>query len=799
MQGVMVLFIFAAGEAIYRSMFPQKLSLEATFGKAFGSKQVNKALFIGTFVGIIFFSYEVAYYFLGKQIGFWSPADINYDDIFSTAIPWVYPMFIGFIAATTEEGIFRLFGISFLKKYVKKTWIAVLITSLCWAFLHSNYPQSPWFVRGIELSVVGIVFGTLFVRYGIVASLTAHYTFNALQTAIYFSSSGNMYSIISSTIVSLLPLLIALYFLARSYQKKGFLAETKEFLNAHITTTIPVIAADVKGKITSKLVYQPLSKKRIIIISLLAIGSVIGFWKYDNVASVGQSAVAIDREEALAIAEKNITSKGVVPSDYYHVVTFVSNEDTQAEEYILEKADVKKVAEIFPDKVPTAFWSVRFFKPLQKEEYTVDILANGKLYQINHAIDEKASGANLNQNEALRIAQDYLINEKKYNLLDYKVVENTADKKEKRTDYYFEFEQKDKLVSDALYRTTVTVKGNEVAGFNQYIKLPEAWLRDKSQTSTFDFVLGTIAGITGIIIFSLGFSTFLRFTREKRIQFKTSFKLAAVAVVFSALGIINSLPTFYSAYQTSIPLSSFAIQSILISFLGLVIGFFAMSLLIGQFGALWKFTFGGFFPQEKLDKEAYVRDGIIAAYLVPFLLSGVSIILLYLSISRDSLQTVSTYNIIPGLDTYLPLLSTILPIPALLIATSFVGSLVLLLYKYLKQWKYVLLFFLFFIILSALSGQEGITDFALALAESLVIFGGFCLIVAFVLRKNLLAYGLLVYISILLATGLGFIEQEKSFYILNGVILLFLAILPLLVYFIRKYILHIWRVWFRLK
>ena len=60
--------------------------------------------------------------------------------------------------------LFRLLAISLLIRYLKKPWLAVLIPAVVWAFLHANYPQEPIYIRGLELTVVGVIFGVVFLR-----------------------------------------------------------------------------------------------------------------------------------------------------------------------------------------------------------------------------------------------------------------------------------------------------------------------------------------------------------------------------------------------------------------------------------------------------------------------------------------------------------------------------------------------------------------------------------------------------------------------------------------------------------
>ena len=108
-------------------------------------------------------------------------------------MPWLKPFTTGFVASVTEELVFRLFAVSLLIYLFKRTWLAVTVPAVIWAFLHSVDPVDPAYLRGIELTVVGIVFGIVFVRYGITATLIAHYAFNAINDALPMIQSDEPY------------------------------------------------------------------------------------------------------------------------------------------------------------------------------------------------------------------------------------------------------------------------------------------------------------------------------------------------------------------------------------------------------------------------------------------------------------------------------------------------------------------------------------------------------------------------------------------------------------------------------
>ena len=103
----------------------------------------------------------------------------------------------------------------------------MVLPAFAWGFLHSNYPQEPAYTRGIEVGLIGIVAGLVMLRWGILATLTWHYTVDAFLISLSLMRSAGAYNRISGAVVglgALIPIGIAgILYLARG----GFADETR--------------------------------------------------------------------------------------------------------------------------------------------------------------------------------------------------------------------------------------------------------------------------------------------------------------------------------------------------------------------------------------------------------------------------------------------------------------------------------------------------------------------------------------------------------------------------------------------
>jgi len=123
----------------------------------------------------------------------WSTTDATQSP-YNMRYAWLLPI-MAWLAGLSEEAVYRLFGIRMLKKIVRSTLAASLITTLVWAFGHTLYPIYPISSRPIELTVIGLLFSYIFLRYGFIAVMFSHVVFDSIlmgATLIFMKESVNI-------------------------------------------------------------------------------------------------------------------------------------------------------------------------------------------------------------------------------------------------------------------------------------------------------------------------------------------------------------------------------------------------------------------------------------------------------------------------------------------------------------------------------------------------------------------------------------------------------------------------------
>lgn len=800
-ETISLFFVLIVGEALYREAFPQKMALEKIFTKhGLRTKTVNFLMIAGVCLAFCMMLYEVIYYFLGSKIGFWAPAEINYSNMYSTYAPWAYPLMIGFIAAVSEEVAFRLFGITFLKKFLKNTWVAIIISAMVWGFLHSSYTQIPWFVRGIELSIVGIGFGLIYVRFGLIPSIIAHFTFNAFITAISYLSSGNWYVIISSMLVALLPAIIALIIYVRS-RTQNFTVDPKDLANQNIRLENKLEPAIMASNVAPS-IFQPLTSRYKLVLPILAIiGLVIGSVLYLRL-NPGIKPTTIDASDAIKIAT-NIAKDEAIPVSELNAVanygsaTPVSNftesnpsSDTEAASESLQKTYLTEKGgwsanKKFYEKIPANIWSVRFYKDLQKEEYIVDLLPDGSYYRLTKILDETTPGYIYTEEQAVQVATEFATT--KGLLTDFKLIDVKSEKRDQREDFKITFEENGGKIGDATFRTSVTILGKDVAGFEQYYKIPDVWIRDHEKRTTSDFILYIIIGAAIIGLVVLCVIAFIRALKNGQINFKRTLLFAIILVGFDLLSYFNGFNSVYFFYDTTMPfwryfLMDFFFLSFGISLVLSVVLAFAVEMGV----SLWSMILFNA-KTNKSRFKSLLSEGLIVGFSLPLVLFGIEQIvsLVALKLNRLDLITdsVSLINTSAVINTYLPFFTQLSSSLSLLAAGCFFSFIVLVVYLYTRKWLSTILIFLGLTIIFSIPGQRSLVDGLIMTGENIVAFGILGLVIWKVLRKNPISYIVAIWTSVALPLAFQLLFQKASYYQLNGWLVILVALLPITVYF----------------
>ena len=151
----------------------------------FFSREVFKSVIIGYWAFVILLAGQALIFDLGqKHWGVW--LERTWVIQFSSAyFPFFAAFVLGIKASFFEEITFRLFAISWFKRIFKNLFVAVFFSALIWGFGHSGYLVFPMWFRGMEVTLMGLFFSYVYLQFGIIPVIVAHYAFD-----VFWSSTG---------------------------------------------------------------------------------------------------------------------------------------------------------------------------------------------------------------------------------------------------------------------------------------------------------------------------------------------------------------------------------------------------------------------------------------------------------------------------------------------------------------------------------------------------------------------------------------------------------------------------------
>ncbi len=625
-----VTLVLPAAEPLYRVSQPQRLQLaKALTLRGLRSKEFFSAAVVGLSLAAAHIGYVVAFYVVAQHYGAWAPQEINYEESVNTLIPWISGAAIGLLASTNEEFTFRLFAIPFFARLTGSRWIAVIVPAFMWSFLHSNYPQEPAYIRGIEIGLIGIVAGLVMLRWGILATLIWHYTVDASLVGLLLVRSNTLYFRVSGIVVALAataPLLFA----AISYLSRGKFETDEDLLNQAAPAPEISLAAgpdEVSAGVSTRR-YDALSSGMLaFLVVCLAVGGVV-VWKVKPESIGDYLKLSVNARSVRSRADAILRQHGLEPNSYKHATVLVNVTDPTTSEFLRERVGVARLNEILATQVPGALWRVRYFRDSQPDEYAVVLRPDGSLHAVRHTLADEAAGASLSKEEAMARAETFLREEKKIDLSQWSLVESNSDKRPHRTDHSLTWQQvvpldgptssqPDVLSKRSYTRMELAVLGDEVTNYRTYIKIPDEWRRKQEEATLTKIVFGyaipilIVAGfaITALIVFLKNLrSEAARAIPWKRVALWALWGLAGTGLTLSCGDFV---PNALTKYNTAIPFKTMMGVTAISALLGLLFSFGMLALL---FGAGWHYAtraFGGErIPEWAGMPKAYYRDAL---------------------------------------------------------------------------------------------------------------------------------------------------------------------------------------------
>jgi hypothetical protein len=508
------------------------------------------------------------------------------------------------------------------------------------------------------------------------------------------------------------------------------------------------------------------------LIGLVAVAVLLGLYLLP-VKKIGEFIkYRITRSEAQEVANDFLTSKSVEPGEFQSVVFTFANFDAQTAKYILLHKDIGTLNQLYSEQIKSGLWVVRYFKPLEKEEYKIYIDPRTRsVYTFEHVIAEDALGADLEREPALTIATAFLKSQA-INPADYDLVESSAEKRPARRDHTFVWQAKEgdsRNIGQAKFRLRVLVQGDEVGQFQRFLKLPEDWVREQEKSTvvtTGRFWAQMIVMATLVVV---AIALFVARARQGQIHWKRTVGLALGVTGIVLLGQLNELPLMYAPYPTSFGPETFVVMRLVGMVGDLALVFVLSALALGLMTSLYPEALGAL---RQPNRARLARDAVIGSLLVIGAMAGVDQ-LANLLVERFSVYAIISHSPVPGdLGTALPFVSHLVTVvEGTLFALTILGLVVYTAKQHVKKPLVVVLVGI--VALLALVSLEAKSpgEYLLDLTVLGIRLAAVVALIRWFLRDNRLAYLAGAFLFFCFQSASTLTAQSATFFIINGIIL----------------------------
>lgn len=816
LTAVTITLVLPAGEPLYRASQPSRLQLSKIFtARGLRSKEFFSSSVVGLSLAAAHIGYVVAFYIVASHFGAWAPQELNYQESVNTAFPWISGAAIGLLASTNEEFTFRLFAIPFFAKLTRSRWIAVIVPAFLWSFLHSNYPQEPPYIRGIEIGLFGIVAGLVMLRWGILTTLIWHYTVDASLVGLFLLRSNSLYFKVSGVVVAAAAV-APLAFAGVTYLVRGRFEASEDLLNSAVPAPDTRLA-EAPGSTAVAVAtrrYDALAPRMIWILAVCLVAGGVLAWRVKPESLGDYLKLSANARSARAAADEIVRKRGLDPASYKHATVFVNVTDPITNEFLLERVGIKRLNEIYASEVPGAVWQVRYFRDSQTEEYSIKLDPNGLLLAFNHRLPEDAPGASLSKEEAVAKAQKYLREEKKLDLNQWNFVEANSDKRIHRTDHELAWQKRTPIdsgstssndaVSHAYVRIKVAVLGDEVVDYRglyyskpaareeleqreggslwMFIKIPDDWRRRQEEQTLPRMMLGY--GIPILFLVGGGSTVLILFLKNLRSEAARSipwkrlsrWAIGAVVGYLLAFAFGDSIQNALNTYNTAIP---FKTTMGIVGIYVLLGGPFNFGLVVFLFGVAWyygKIAFGEeLLPVGGRLPTVYYRDALWIGICGTAGFVGLSRLMEVYSQHGPTLHRSFPASFGTNFDAVLPAASTLgQALNSGLLRTGLVALVAAYVAAVVRApWMRFTIFVLGALSITG-SGWENVAGLAKQFLAVTIVLGVMVVAVRRLLRFNVLGCFLVAACFSLLGAAAELLGQPDAFYRTNGYVALLL-------------------------
>ena len=561
---------FIAAEGLSRLAFPDHPQLWRLWSReAASSKSVAARTSTGYLLVPINLVFVISFYFIAQNVGdWWNPSDtLVSPDSLAHFAPWLNPFALSLQAGFWEECLFRavplataaLLGQRYGHRGLFIT-IAFVLQILIFGAGHANYPAQPAYARVVELVVPSVIFGLLYLRYGLLPAIIMHFAFNIVLMGLpifYTTGPGVWFDRSILVLLAFLPIPIILL---RRYQIGGWSDLPGRLRNGGWQPSTPVsreppvvLPAQTSDHLPTLLLPA--------LIGFCVVAIPLAYWL--NAESRTEiPTIEITRSEALAISRSTLAAQSIETKPGGRELVSVSGINGTVSKFLWQTAGEETYTTSLGSWLQPPRYFVRFARfdgnvADRAEEWGVTVRGDGTVLSVQHRLPENAPGLDLTEADARALAHAALERELLVSNNSLRELSVIPTKQPSRTDWSFTFaDVRSKPLPRGERRYAVRIAGNEIVSVNRFIHIPEDWRREqRSNATTMSIVMTLVQVVTLCLNFGGAIVGIVAWSRGN-FSIRHFVVVATSLFILGLVGEANGFPMLTASFTTAQPFVS---------------------------------------------------------------------------------------------------------------------------------------------------------------------------------------------------------------------------------------------------
>jgi len=522
MYGIFFTAIFAAAESLSRAAFGNQIQLWSIWNKGVANSYqvIGRTLGAYLLVPLDLLFATIFYLVMSNYFGWWNPSSSLFDpNILATQLPWFDAISQSIRAGFWEECMFRAIPLSAAAllgtRFGKRNWWiggALILQALVFGAGHANYPAQPAIARVIELFLPSLIWGGLYLAFGLLLVIVMHILYDLLLFSIpLFLATGHHAHFYQGIII--FCALIPIWMILLRRMQNGSWNSLPAWAFNRAWQAPDEITEHAPQEESQTIRHLGLYKK----IGIIAAGILgIGSWYFATPHTQQATPIYVDRATATKIAQEAFAQSGIdqnkpwkaLPTGF---ITFENNPNNAYQHrFIWQQGKSPLYQKLMGTYLKAPYWRIRFaqFEGSsidRAEEIAIDVNNLAHSFHLMHHLPEALVGKELTEQEARMLAHTELKNRFGLEAQELKELSAVATKRPARMDWTFTFaNEKESPLSQGQLRIGIEISGDQLTDYSQYVHVPEEWARQEKNNENMRTIIMLLCLALIYLIFCAG-------------------------------------------------------------------------------------------------------------------------------------------------------------------------------------------------------------------------------------------------------------------------------------------------------